>query len=102
MDRAVEEITRWAPPVIYMARYCTAPLSIGGEHAQPGDRVAMFNSSANRDESVFGPTASRFDLTRHPNPHLARVRHPLLPGRPPRPGREPERRCRSVCPVSTR
>jgi cholest-4-en-3-one 26-monooxygenase len=71
LDCAVEEITRWATPVTYMARYCTAPLSIGGEHIQPGERVAMFYCSANRDESVFGPTAPHFDLTRHPNPHLS-------------------------------
>ncbi len=31
----------------------------------------MLYASANRDESVFGPTADRFDSARDPNPHVA-------------------------------
>ena len=31
----------------------------------------MLYASANRDESVFGPTADRFDSSRDPNPHVA-------------------------------
>ncbi len=31
----------------------------------------MLYASANRDESVFGPTADRFDPARDPNPHVA-------------------------------
>lgn len=70
-DTAVEEITRWATPVVYMSRTCTAPVTISGTRIEPGDIVAMLYPSANRDEAVFGPTASRFDITRNPNPHLS-------------------------------
>ena len=31
----------------------------------------MLYASANRDESVFGPTAEVFDPARDPNPHVA-------------------------------
>jgi len=31
----------------------------------------MYYTSANRDEDVFGADAQRFDITRHPNPHLS-------------------------------
>ena len=36
-----------------------------------GEPVLMLYASANRDESVFGPTADRFDAARDPNPHVA-------------------------------
>ena len=35
-----------------------------------GDKVAMYYTSANRDESVF-VEPDRFDVRRDPNPHLA-------------------------------
>lgn len=70
-DTATEEITRWATPVIYMSRTCTKATSVNGQAVEPGDVVAMFYPSANRDEAVFGPTANRFDITRDPNPHLS-------------------------------
>ena len=36
-----------------------------------GEPVLMLFASANRDEDVFGPSASAFDVGRNPNPHLA-------------------------------
>ncbi len=70
-DLAVEEITRWATPVIYMSRTCTKRVSINGQVVEPGQVVAMFYPSANRDEAVFGPTAGEFDIERDPNPHVS-------------------------------
>ena len=35
-----------------------------------GEKVAMFYTSANRDEDVFADP-HRFDIHRHPNPHLS-------------------------------
>jgi cytochrome P450 len=35
-----------------------------------GDKVAMYYTSANRDEDLF-VDSQRFDIHRHPNPHLA-------------------------------
>ncbi|MDH4147817.1 MAG: cytochrome P450 [Acidimicrobiia bacterium] len=70
-DRAVEEVTRWATPVIYMSRTCVAPVEVNGQPVEPGQVVAMFYPSANRDRSVFGPSADTFDIERDPNPHLS-------------------------------
>ncbi len=39
--------------------------------ARAGEPVLMLYASANRDETVFGPTADRFDAARDPNPHVA-------------------------------
>jgi cytochrome P450 len=36
----------------------------------PGDKVAMYYTSANRDEDLF-EDSQRFDIHRSPNPHLA-------------------------------
>jgi cytochrome P450 len=36
-----------------------------------GDYVLLLYQSANRDESVFGPSANELDLTRSPNPHVS-------------------------------
>jgi cytochrome P450 len=66
---AVEEIVRWASPVIFMRRTLTRPTELSGQALAEGDKVLLFYNSANRDESVFADPY-RFDVTRQPNPHL--------------------------------
>lgn len=68
---AVEEWLRWTTPVIAFMRTATRPAELGGETILEGDPLLMLYASANRDESVFGATASRFDIARDPNPHVA-------------------------------
>ncbi len=41
-----------------------------GKPIQEGDKVVLYDASANRDESVFDG-ADQFDIMRSPNPHLA-------------------------------
>jgi cytochrome P450 len=67
--RAVEEIVRWASPVIFMRRTLTAPTELSGQPLDRGDKVILFYNSANRDEAVF-EEPYRFDVGRNPNPHL--------------------------------
>ena len=67
---AVEEILRYANPLHYFRRTATADTELGGTRIAAGDKVAMYYTSANRDEDVF-PDAQRFDVTRRPNPHLS-------------------------------
>jgi cytochrome P450 len=67
---AVEEILRWANPLHYFRRTATADTELGGASIRTGDKVAMIYTSANRDEDVFDDP-QRFDITRHPNPHLS-------------------------------
>jgi cytochrome P450 len=67
---AVEEILRWANPLHYFRRTATADAEIRGVPIRAGDKVAMWYTSANRDEDVF-PDSQRFDIHRQPNPHLS-------------------------------
>lgn len=66
---AVEEIVRWATPVIFMRRNLTEDVELGGVAMKAGAKVSMWYNSANRDESRF-EQPWRFDVTRNPNPHF--------------------------------
>ena len=66
---AVEEIVRWASPVIWMRRTATQDSTLGGRPVKAGDKLLLFYNSANRDEDVFDDPF-RFDVRRDPNPHV--------------------------------
>ncbi len=66
---AVEEIVRWATPVIHFRRTATQDTAIAGQPIAEGEKVVMWFNSANRDERQF-PDPYRFDITRSPNPHF--------------------------------
>ena len=70
MPGAVEEILRWANPLHYFRRTATVDTRLGATAIAAGDKVAMYYTSANRDESVFDDP-QRFDITRVHNPHLS-------------------------------
>ena len=67
---AVEEILRWANPLHYFRRTTTTDTELRGVEIPAGSKVAMYYTSANRDEDVF-TDSQRFDIHRHPNPHLS-------------------------------
>ena len=66
---AVDEVVRWASPVIWMRRTVAEDTVLGGQDMVAGDRVIMFYNSANRDEDVFEDPYT-FDVRRTPNPHI--------------------------------
>jgi cytochrome P450 len=67
---AVEEIVRWATPVIHFRRTVTQDgARIGDQELNEGDKVVLWYASANRDAAVFDDPY-RFDLRRTPNDHL--------------------------------
>jgi cytochrome P450 len=66
---AVEEILRWTTPGVHALRTVMKPATIGGVDVAPGDRVTLWNASANRDEDVFGEP-DRFLVDRTPNRHI--------------------------------
>jgi cytochrome P450 len=66
---AVEEIVRWATPVINFRRTASRDTVVGGQEIKAGQKVVMFYNSANRDELQF-PDPFRFDVTRQPNEHV--------------------------------
>ncbi len=65
----VDEIVRWASPVIWMRRTVTETTVLADEELHEGDKVLLFYNSANRDESVFADPYA-FDVRRDPNPHF--------------------------------
>jgi cytochrome P450 len=66
---AVEEIVRWATPVIHFRRTASRDAVVGGQEIKAGEKVVMFYNSANRDERAF-PDPYRFDVRRTPNEHV--------------------------------
>jgi cytochrome P450 len=69
---AVEEVVRWATPVIFMRRSVAddaGEVVLGGQTLRGGDKILLFYASANRDEEVF-PDPFTFDVQREPNPHV--------------------------------
>jgi cytochrome P450 len=66
---AVEEIVRWATPVIHFRRTATRDTELRGQRIRAGEKVVMWYCSANRDEDVFDDPF-RFDVTREPNEHV--------------------------------
>ena len=66
---AVEEVVRWASPVIYMRRTLTRDFELSGVPMAEGDKVVMWYCSANRDEDKFADPW-RFDVRRNPNPQV--------------------------------
>ncbi len=69
-DTAVEEIIRWATPVIHFRRTCAvADTEIRGQAIREGEKVAMWYNAANRDPRHFDDPYV-FDIDRDPNEHL--------------------------------
>jgi cytochrome P450 len=66
---AVEEIVRWATPVIHFRRTATRNTEIGGQKIGQGEKVVLWYNSANRDEAVF-ENPFDFNLRRTPNEHV--------------------------------
>jgi cytochrome P450 len=67
---AIEEIVRWATPVIHFRRTVTEDGVRVGDHTfNEGDKAVLFYNSANRDDAVFDDPY-RFDITRSPNDHV--------------------------------
>jgi cytochrome P450 len=67
---AVEEIVRWASPVIHFRRTVTRDgVRLGDETFSEGDKVVLWYWSGNRDDAVFDDPQV-FDIGRTPNDHI--------------------------------
>jgi cytochrome P450 len=66
---AVEEFVRFATPVMTFRRTAATDYRLGEQAIAEGEKVVMFYSSGNFDDTAFDSPA-RFDLSRKPNPHL--------------------------------
>ena len=87
---AVDEIVRWATPVIHFRRTATEDVVINNTKIAAGDKVVMWYNSANRDAKVWD-NAYEFDVRRQSAAAAGRLRcrwTALLPRRQPRPPRD--------------
>ena len=69
MPGAIEEVLRWTTPSPSKRRTATVAAELGGHVIAPGDKVVVWEGSANRDDLVF-EHATTFDISRDPNLHL--------------------------------
>ncbi|HZP29590.1 MAG TPA: cytochrome P450 [Acidimicrobiia bacterium] len=65
----VDEMVRWTSPSVYKRRTATRDVVLGGETVRGGEKVTLWEMSADRDETVFAEPF-RFDAGRDPNPHV--------------------------------
>lgn len=70
LPSAIEEMLRFAGPVMCFRRTAAADVELAGVKIAAGDKVVVYYASANRDDAVF-PDPDRFDIARTPNEHLA-------------------------------
>ncbi|MFC3168272.1 cytochrome P450 [Paracoccus fontiphilus] len=70
MSLAVQEMFRFAPPLIFFHRFAGEDLFLCGQDWARGTRFGLLYASANRDPAAF-PEPDRFDIARKPNLHLA-------------------------------
>lgn len=70
LPTAVEEMVRWATPIMTFRRTAARDCELNGQQITEGDKVVMFYASANWDTEVFN-APERFDLSRDPNPHVS-------------------------------
>jgi cytochrome P450 len=69
LPTAVEEMVRWTSPSPSKRRTATRDVTLGGQSIEAGQKVQIWEGSANRDAGVFD-RADEFDIVRKPNPHL--------------------------------
>ena len=88
LPSAIEEMLRFASPVMCFRRTAAADTELHGVRIRAGDKVVVYYASANHDESVF-PEPRRSTSARIAE-RSSRVRHraALLPRRVPRPARD--------------
>ncbi|ABL03193.1 cytochrome P450 [Mycobacterium ulcerans] len=69
LPTAVEEMVRWTSPSPSKRRTATRDVTLAGCSIEAGQKVQIWEGSANRDARIFDH-ADEFDITRKPNPHL--------------------------------
>jgi cytochrome P450 len=67
---ALEEVLRYRSPVPFTLRVTTRAVQVADQTIPAKETVYVWLLSANHDERYF-ESPQRFDINRHPNPHLA-------------------------------
>ena len=69
LPSAIEEMLRFAPPVIHFRRTATDNVELDGVNIRAGEKVVVYHAAANRDPKIFNDP-DNFDIERSPNEHL--------------------------------
>ncbi|HEY2840853.1 MAG TPA: cytochrome P450 [Pirellulales bacterium] len=69
MKTAIEEMVRWTSPSVYKRRTTTRDAELKGRLIRQGQKVTVWEMSANRDDDAF-ENPFRFDVGRDPNNHV--------------------------------
>lgn len=70
LGAATDELLRWTSVGLHVLRTATRRVELGGQVVEPGDKVAVWVWSADRDPAVFD-RPDEIVLDRSPNRHLA-------------------------------
>lgn len=70
IPQAVEEILRFEPPALQIARYVARDVEYYGQTVPAGSAMLMLVGSANRDHRRFAPDGDVFDIHREQKAHM--------------------------------
>ncbi|WP_347222335.1 cytochrome P450, partial [Mycolicibacterium poriferae] len=70
IPQAIEEILRWEPPALQIARYVNRDVSYYGQTVPEGSAMLMLVGAANRDHRRFPPDGDVFDIHREQRSHM--------------------------------
>jgi len=70
LESAIEEVLRYRSPLQWIMRTPTREIQMHGQTLLPGQLILPLIGSANRDPKHFD-RPEEFDITRHPNNHIA-------------------------------
>ena len=70
LERAVEEVLRYEPPIIFLSRTVLEDVKLAGAELLAGEMIHLSISSANRDADAF-EAPNRFDITRERSRHMS-------------------------------
>jgi cytochrome P450 len=70
IPQAIEEILRWEPPALQIARYVTRDVEYYGQTVPAGSAMLMLVGAANRDHRRFAPDGDVFDIHREQKSHM--------------------------------
>jgi cytochrome P450 len=71
IPQAIEEILRWEPPALQIARYLTRDVEYYGRTVPEGSAMLMLVGAANRDPRRFPPNGDVFDIHREQRSHMS-------------------------------
>ena len=71
MPGAVEEMLRWASPVMYFRRTATPTPSSAAQTIKEGDKVVIWYIVREPRRGASSTRPDSFDITRTPNEHVA-------------------------------